>query len=321
MKAVTFSKYGSPDVLELQEIEKPTPQDNEVLVKIHASSVNPAEWHDMTGTPFIARVFNKFPKMNHRRIGVDYAGVIEAVAKDRTDFKVGDEVFGAKNGAFGEYVCVQNIIIPKPKNISFEEAASVPIAAITALQGLQKHGNIQAGQKVLINGASGGVGHFAVQIAKAFGAEVTGVCSSRNVELVRSLGADHVIDYTKENFTHNGKKYDLLLDIAGGYTWSEYKKILSPNAKVIIIGGPKKNRLVGPLGNVLKMKIASWFASQNVTFFIAQFNKDDMFFIKELLESGKVKPYVEKTYPLNKIADAMNHLGTGHAQGKIVVTM
>lgn len=320
MKAVIHTKYGTPDVLELIDIEKPIPQDDEVLIKVRASSVNPAEWYGMTGLP-IARLGGGLFKPKETRLGVDYSGVVEALGKDRSDFKVGDEVFGARSGAFAEYVCVKNIIIPKPKNISFEEAASVPIAAITALQGLRDYGKIQPGQKVLINGASGGVGTFAVQIAKSFNTEVTAVCSTRNVEMVKSLGADHVIDYTKEDFTLNNQKYDLILDVAGTKSWSEYKRVLKPDAHFVIVGAPKSKSPIGPLGYVIKIKLGSLGASQKIEFFIAKFNKEDFVLLKELMESGKVKPYVEKTYPLNEIADAMNHLGTGHAQGKIVVTM
>lgn len=320
MRAIVHQKYGLPEVLELVDIEKPTPKDDEVLIKVRASSVNAAEWYQMVGLP-IARIGSGLFKPKDIRIGTDYAGVVEAVGKDRTDFKVGDEVFGARNGAYAEYVCVKNIIIPKPKNISFEEAASVPIAAITALQGLRDFGKIQAGQKVLINGASGGVGHFAVQIAKAFGAEVTAVCSTKNVEIAKSFGADYVIDYTKENFTLGNKKYDLLLDVSGTHSWKEYKRVLQPDAKFVVVGAPKSNSPIGPLGQVLRVKIGSWGSSQKAEFFVAKFNKEDMNLLKELLETGKLKPFVEKTYPLSQTAEAMSRFGKGHVQGKIVITM
>src|SRR5688572_17662229 len=320
MEAIIHTKYGLPDVLEMKEIEKPIPKDNEVLIKVRASSVNPAEWYAMIGLP-IARTGSGLFKPKDIRLGVDYSGVIEAVGKDMTHFKIGDEVFGARSGALAEYVCVKNIIIPKLKKISFEEAASVPTAAITALQGLRDFGKIKAGQKVLINGASGGVGTFAVQIAKALGAEVTGVCSTRNVEIVKSLGADDVIDYTKEDFTLNNQEYDVLLDIAGTRSWSEYKRVLKPDSRFVIVGAPKRNKIIGPLAHVMRIKAGSWRASQKIEFFIAKFNKEDMKLIKEWLESGKVKPFVEKTYPLKDISEAMRHLGTGHAQGKIVVTI
>lgn len=320
MKAVIRTKYGMPDVLEIQDIEKPTPKDDEVLIKVRASSINAAEWYTMVGLP-IARMGGGLFKPKEIRLGVEYAGVVEAVGKDRTDFKIGDEVFGARTGAYAEYVCVKNIIIPKPKNISFEEAASVPTAAITALQGLRDFGKIQAGQKVLINGASGGVGHFAVQISKAFNTEVTAVCSTKNVEFARSFGADHVIDYTKENFTNNGQKYDLILDVSGTHSWSEYKRVLNPNANFVIVGAPKSNSPIGPLGHVIRIKLGSLGASQKVSFFIAKFNKEDMNLLKELLESGKIKPFVEKVYPLDQITEAMRRFGQGHVQGKIVVAM
>ncbi|MBL8050967.1 MAG: NAD(P)-dependent alcohol dehydrogenase [Anaerolineales bacterium] len=320
MKAIAHTKYGQPDVLELVDIEKPIPQDDEVLIKVRASSINAAEWYGMVGLP-IARIGGGLFKPKDTRLGVDYSGIVEAVGKNRNDFKVGDEVFGARTGAYAEYVCVKNIIIPKPKNITFEEAASVPTAAITALQGLRDFGKIQAGQKVLINGASGGVGHFAVQIAKAFDTEVTAVCSTKNIEIARSSGADHVVDYTKENFTNNVQKYDLLLDVSGTHSWSEYKRVLKPDTHFVIVGAPKGTPVIGPLAHVIKIKVGSWRASQKVEFFIAKFNKDDMNLLKEFLETGKLRPFVEKTYPLSQTAEAMRLFGRGHIRGKIVLTM
>lgn len=320
MKAIIHQKYGTPEVLELVDLEKPIPKDDEVLIKVRASSINAAEWYGMVGLP-IARLGGGLFKPKDIRLGVDYAGVVEALGKNRSDFKIGDEVFGARSGAYAEYVCVKNIVIPKPQNISFEQAASVPTAAITAVQGLRDFGKIQAGQKVLINGASGGVGHFAVQIAKAFNTEVTAVCSTKNIEIARAFGADHVIDYTKENFTNNGKKYDLVLDVSGTHSWSEYKRVLKPESSFVMVGAPKSNSPIGPLGQLIRVKVGSWFAGQKVEFFIAQFKKEDFIFLKELLESGKVKPYVEKTYPLSQTKEAMSQFGQGHVQGKIVVTM
>jgi NADPH:quinone reductase-like Zn-dependent oxidoreductase len=320
MKAVVHKRYGLPEALELHEIEKPTPQADEVLIKVRASSINAAEWYEMTGLPIARIAGNGLFNPKDTRLGVDYSGVVEAIGKDRSDFKVGDEVFGARSGAYAEYVCVKNIIIPKPKNVSFEEAASVPTAAITALQGLRDFGKIQAGQKVLINGASGGVGTFAIQIAKAFDTQVTAVCSTKNVEIAKSLGADDVIDYTKQDFTKNNKQYDLILDVAGTKTWSEYKRVLKPDSHFVIVGAPKSKSPLGPLAYVIKIKLGSIGASQNISFFIAKFTKEDMNLLKELLESGKVKPFVEKTYPLENMIQAMKHFGTGHAQGKIVIT-
>lgn len=320
MKAAVFKSYGPPDVLMIDEVEKPTVKDNEILVKVYASSVNPAEWYGMTGL-FIARIGNGLMKPKDTRLGADYAGVVEAVGANVTKFKPGDEVFGGRSGAFAEYVCVRESIAPKPANITFEQAGSIAIAGLTALQGLRDHGKLQPGQKVLINGASGGVGTFAVQVAKALGAEVTAVCSTQNVDLIRSLGADHVIDYTREDFTRNGQQYDLLLDIAGSRTWREYKRVLKQNSIVVIVGAPKGNRVIGPLGHIIKLRIAAFRASQKVVFFMANFNRDDFMIMKEMIESGQVKPVVERTYPLEKICEAMRHLGAGHAQGKIVVTM
>lgn len=320
MKVILYRQYGSPDVLKLEEVEKPTPKDDEVLVKVRASSVNPAEWYAMTGL-FLARIGSGLIKPKDIRLGTDYAGVVEAVGKDVTQFKPGDEVYGARSGAFAEYVCVKNHIYPKPANITFDQAGCVAIAAMTALQGLRDHGKLQAGQKVLINGASGGVGTFAVQIAKALGAEVTGVCSTRKVELIRSLGADHVIDYTKDDFTRNGQRYDLLLDIAGSRSWREYKRVLNPNTNFVIVGAPKGNPVIGPLSHIIKIRAASIGASQKVIFFIAKFEREDFLFLNDLFEREQVKPFVEQTYPLEKISEAMRHLGTGHAKGKIVVTL
>jgi NADPH:quinone reductase-like Zn-dependent oxidoreductase len=318
MKAVVFHSYGAPEVLKIEKVEKPVPTDDEALVKVLASSVNPVEWYTMTGL-FLGRIGNGFFKPKNTKLGTDYAGVIEAVGKNVTDFKPGDEVYGARSGAFAEYVCVKNHIYPKPANITFEQAACVAIAAMTALQGLRDHGKIQPGQKVLINGASGGVGTFAVQIAKAFGAEVTGVCSTKNVEAIRALGADHVIDYTKEDFTRNGKHYDLILDVSGTRSWRAYKRVLSPNANFIIVGAPKSNRVVGPLLYVIKIRLAALGARQKVSFFVAKFKREDFLLLNDLFTSGQIKPVVEKTYPFEKISDAMSHLGTGHAKGKIVV--
>lgn len=320
MKAVVFESYGQPEVLKIREIEKPEVSEDAVLVRVRASSINVAEWYGMTGLPIARILGGGLVKPKDTRLGADFAGVVEAVGKNVTDFKRGDEVFGGRSGAYAEYVSVKNAIALKPANVTMEEAASVPTAGITALQGLRDHGKIQPGQKVLIHGASGGVGTFAVSIAKAFGADVTAVCSTKNVEHARALGADHVIDYTKEDFTRNGKKYDLLLNVNGGRSWADYKRALKPDATFVLIGGPK-TELIGPLSLLVKMKVAMLGASQKFVFFTAQFNRADMQTLKELIESGKVKPFVEKAYPMTRIVDAMTHLGTGHAKGKIVVTM
>lgn len=319
MKAVTFTNYGSPDVLRLVDLDKPTPRDDEALVRVYGSSVNIAEWYAMTGL-FLARLGSGFFKPKDTRLGGDFSGVVEMVGKNVTDFKPGDEVFGGRGGAFAEYVTVRKAIARKPSNVTFEEAAAAPGAGITALQGLRDHGKIQAGQKILIHGASGGVGSFAVQIAKAFGAKVTAVCSTKNVEHARRLGADHVFDYTKEDFTRSGQQYDLLFNANGSRSWSDYKRALKPNATFVLVGGPR-TPLIGPLSLLVRMRLATLGASQKFVFFVAQFNREDMQTLKEMLESGKVKPFVEKTYPLAQAADAMRHLGAGHVSGKIVITM
>jgi NADPH:quinone reductase-like Zn-dependent oxidoreductase len=322
MKAVVHNTYGSPDVLELEQIDKPEPADDEVLVRVRAASVNPADWYTLTG-PFVARVPNGLRRPKDNRLGVDYAGEVEAVGANVTHFRPGDEVFGGRTGAFAEYVCAREDrgVVPKPANVTFEEAAAVPIAALTALQGLRDKGQVQAGQSVLINGASGGVGTFAVQIAKALGAEVTGVCSTRNVDIVRSIGADHVIDYTKEDFTRSDRRYDLILDVAGSKSWSELKRVLEPDGRLVIVGAPKSKGILGPLAHIMKLRLASVPGSRKAVFFISRVNKADMQTLRELLESGEVKPVVDRRYDLGEIADAFRYLGDGHAQGKIVVTV
>jgi len=318
MKATVFHTYGLPDVLSIENVEKPEVTEDGVLVRVHASSVNPAEWYGMTGL-MIARIQSGLFKPKDPRLGADFAGVVEAVGSKVTDLKPGDEVYGGRSGAFAEYVNVRNAVVLKPANITFEEAASIPTAAITALQGLRDHGKLQAGQKVLINGAAGGVGTFAVQIAKALGAEVTGVTSTKNVDMVRSLGADYVIDYTKDDFTRNGKRYDLVFDIAGSRAWREYKRIMNPDTHFVIVGAPKGNAWLGPLAHIIKLRLASLRASQKIVFFIAQFSRPDLAVLRDMVENGKIKPIVEKVYPLTQIKEAMRHLGTGHAKGKIVV--
>jgi NADPH:quinone reductase-like Zn-dependent oxidoreductase len=320
MKAVVHNTYGSPDVLELREIDKPDPTDDEMLVRVRAASVNPADWYGLTGTPYVARALTGLRKPKSNSVGADIAGTVEAVGKNITQFRPGDEVFG-RSGAFAEYVCVGEAVAPKPANLTFEEAAAVPVAAITALQGLRDKGQLQPGQKVLINGASGGVGTFAVQIAKAFGAEVTGVCSTGKVDLVRSLGADHVIDYTKEDFTRSDRRYDLLLDVAGSRSWWACRRVLNPQATLVIVGAPKGNRLLGPLSHIAKVRLAALRSRRNVVFFIAKLNKPDLEILRELLEAGKVTPVVDRRYELSETADAFRYLGDGHARGKIVVTL
>ena len=325
MKAIVRDKYGSPDVLELQEVEKPELTDDGVLVRVRAASVNRLDWFDVTGTPWIARPITGLRGPKSRLIGVDFAGTVEAVGKEVTDLQPGDDVFGGRSGSFAEYVCVptevaRKRVAGKPANLTFEEAAAVPVAAISALQGLRDHGQLQPGHKVLVNGASGGVGTFAVQIAKALGAEVTAVCSTRNVEQSRSLGADHVIDYTREDFTRGGRRYDAILDVAGSKSWSQCRRVLNPQATLVMVGGPK-SPLLGPLGHIAKVRLAAFRGSQKAVFFVANFNGPDLGVLRELLESGKVKPVVEKRYELGEVADAFRYLGEGYARGKIVIAV
>lgn len=320
MKAVVYKTYGPPEVLRIEEVDKPAPGDDEVLVKVKASSINPVDWYLMTGL-FIARIGSGLTKPRDTRLGVDFAGIVEAVGKNVVQFAPGDSVFGARSGALAEYVCVRGNVYSKPAGITFEQAAGTATAAITALQGLRDYGRLKAGQSVLINGAAGGVGTFAVQIAREFGADVTGVCSSRNLDLVRSLGAHHVIDYTREDFTRCGRRWDLLLDIAGSRPWRDCRRVLSPNANFVIVGGPKSNRFVGPLTHVVGSRIAAVGASQKVKFFVANFKREDFSLLIDLLESGKVNPFVERIYPLSRIAEAMHYLGTGHARGKLIISL
>jgi NADPH:quinone reductase-like Zn-dependent oxidoreductase len=321
MRAIVRNTFGSPDVLELVEIEQPGVTDDTVLVRVRASSVNPADWYGMAGRPWVGRVQGGLRKPKSNRLGVDFAGTVEAVGRDVTHVQAGDEVYGGRSGALAEYVAVRDAVALKPANVSFEEAAAVPVAAITALQGLRDKGQLRTGQHVLINGASGGVGTFAVQIAKALGAEVTGVCSPANVELARSLGADHVVDYTREDFTLGERRYDLMLDIAGNRSWSECKRVLAPTARLVVVGAPKGTRLLGPLSHVIALRLGAVGSRRKVTFFVAKLNRPDLELLREWMEAGKVTPVVDKRYELADTADAFRYLGEGHARGKIVVTI
>ena len=326
MKAVVYCDYGVPN-LKFQEIERPTPADDQLLVKVRAASVNPLDWHFIEGTPYVMRAMGVgLRKPKDTRLGVDFAGTVEAVGKNVTQFKPGDEVFGGRTGAFAEYVCVREAraVALKPANITFEQAASVPIAAITALQGVRDKGKVQAGQKVLINGASGGVGTFAVQIAKSYGAEVTGVCSTRNLDMVRSLGADHVIDYTKEDFTKSEQRYDVILDNVANHSLSECRRVLNPNGIYVLIGGGGVNesRWLGPgLTHALKAMLLSKFVNQKMGMMLAELNQKDLTFLADLMQSGKVTPVIDRTYKLSDLPDAIRYLEQGHARGKVVVSM
>ncbi len=313
MNAIVYNRYGSAEVLELQQLEKPAVTDDGILLRILAASVNPLDWHFMTGKPYFMRLQAGLRKPKKTTLGVDMAGRVEAVGKNVTKFKPGDEVFGGSSASFAEYVNVtEKAIVLKPSNISFEQAAAVAIAALTALQGLRDKGNLQPGQKVLINGAAGGVGTFAIQIAKALGAEVTGVCSTRNVEMVRSLGADHVIDYTKENFTKEPQRYDIVLDNIGNHSLIACKRVLNPGGMLVIVGGPIRHMI----GALLRIP----FTDRKAIPFMAKLTNADLVVMRELLESGKVVPVVDRCYSLNDTAAALGYLQLGHAQGKVIIT-
>jgi NADPH:quinone reductase-like Zn-dependent oxidoreductase len=323
MKAIRYYRYGSPDVLELQDVDLPDVGDDGVLVRVKAASVNPLDWHFMRGMPYFIRAQAGLSRPKDNTLGVDLAGSVEAVGRNVTRFQPGDEVFGARGGALAEYVRVREdgVVVKKPANLTFEQAAAVPVAAFTALQALRDKAHVQPGQKVLINGAAGGVGTFAVQIAKAFGAEVTGVCSTGNVELVRSLGADRVVDYTREDFTRTGQRHDVMLDIAGNRKLSECRRVLAPKAVVVVVGGPNKGHWIGPLLGLAKLMVASRFVSQRVVAFLAKNSRDDLAFLCDLFEAGKVTPVIDRTYPLSEVPEAIRYLETGHAKAKVVITV
>src|SRR5437868_1602742 len=324
MKAIVYCDYGLAN-LKLEEVEKPVPNDDQILVKVRAASVNPYDWHFVEGTPKIMRMMGVgLRKPKDTRLGVDFAGTVEAVGKNVTQFKPGDDVFGGKGGAFAEYVCrrAEGAVALKPANITFEQAASVNIAGITALQGLRDEGKVQPGQKVLINGASGGVGTFAVQIAKSMGADVTGVCSTKNLDMVRSLGADHVIDYTKEDFTKGDQHYDVILDNVANHSLSECRRVLNPDGKYVLIGGGGVNegRWLGPgLTHALKAMFLSKFVSQKMGMMLAELNQKDLNALADLMQSGKVTPVIDRTYTLSELPQAIEYLEQGHARGKVVV--
>src|SRR5664280_3034775 len=318
MKAIVYYNYGPPDVFKYEEIEKPTAGDDEVLVRVRAASVNPLDWHFMRGTPYFVRVMTGLRRPKVTRLGVDVAGQVEAVGRNVTQFKPSDEVFGTCRGAFAEYACTsESALVMKPDNVTLEQAASVPIAAFTALQGLRDKGQIQPGQRVLINGAAGGVGTFAVQIAKSFGADVTGVCSTRNVEMVRSIGADQVIDYTKEDYTKGTQRYDLIFDTVGNHWLSDDRRVLTPRGTLVIVGAPSDDPWIGPLSRFLKAFGISPFVSQKLISFLADANKtDDLDTLRDLMQAGKLTPVIDRQYRLSETPAAIRYLETGHARGK-----
>jgi len=320
MRAIVQETYGSPDVLELKEIAKPAVGDGDVLVRVHAASVNPADWHFMRGTPFVLRMAgNGLRTPKHPVPGIDVCGVVDSVGKDVTRFQPGDEVVGWCRGAYAEYACAaEDHFVRKPANVTFEQAAAIPLAAITALQGLRDKGKIKSGQKVLIVGASGGVGTFAVQIAKALGAEVTAVCSTRNVEMVRSIGADHVIDYSRDDFTKGGQRYDLIFQLAGTTSPSDCRGVLTPKGVLLLCSGD--GRAAG-MGRMVAAMFSSPFVSQKMVSWVSKQNNADLLTITQFAESGQVRPVIDKTYALNETAAAIRHLEEGHTRGKIVVSV
>ena len=322
MKAVTYHCYGSPDVLEYGDVEKPEPGDGDVLVKVRAAGVNPLDWHYMRGSPYLMRLGSGIGKPRDSRLGVDFAGIVAAVGSEVTRFKVGDEVFGGASGAFAEYVLIPQdyALARKPANVPFEQAAGVTIAALTALQALRDKGQVKAGQKVLINGASGGVGTYAVQIAKHFGAEVHGVCSTRNVEMVRLLGAYRVFDYKKESYIDSGEEYDLIVDMVGNHSLSANRRVMTPEGTLVLVGGPKGD-WVGPLARPIGALFLGPFIDQQLITLFARLNREDLEFIGELMAAGVLTTRIDTRYPLEQVADAIRHSEGGRARGKIILNI
>ncbi|MFZ2507808.1 MAG: NAD(P)-dependent alcohol dehydrogenase [Steroidobacteraceae bacterium] len=325
MKAIVRRCYGPPDVLQLEDIEKPVPGDQQLLVRVHAASVNPADWHYVRAEPYIIRLDAGFGRPKNARVGIDFAGTVEAVGRQVTRFKPGDEVFGGRNGALAEYITINDDgnLAAKPASVSFEDAGGINVAGLTALQALRDRAGIKPGQRVLINGASGGVGTFAVQIAKALGAEVTGVCSGRNVELVRSLGADHVIDYTQSDFTRGDERYDVVMDNVVNHDLLDVRRVLKPGGKLLIIGGggPDANPWFGALWAPIKAMVISWFVDEDIAFFLSHGSTEDLAALGRLMESGKLRTAIDRRYPLAEAAEAMRYLETGRARGKVIVTV
>jgi NADPH:quinone reductase-like Zn-dependent oxidoreductase len=323
LKAITYRRYGGPEVLELHEVDEPAVKDDEVLVRVRAASANPRDWHFMRGLPYFMRLQFGLRQPKENGLGSDVAGQVEAVGREVTRFRPGDEVFAdVVTGGFAEYArASQDVVAPKPANLTFEQAAAVPLAALTALQGLRDHGRVQPGQRVLVVGASGGVGTFAVQLAKWLGADVTGVCSTRNVDMVRSLGADHVVDYTKEDFTRTGQKYDLILQLAGTRSPSDCRRALTSEGTLLLSSGESSGRWIGPVTRIVKAVALSPFVSQRLAPFLARRSRDDLQLLKELIEAGKLVPVIDRTYSLGDVPEAIRYLEQGHARGKVVVTV
>ncbi len=327
MKAIVYEGFGSPDILKCQDIEKPAPGEKEVLIKVRAASINPLDWKVMKGGPFLIRMLLGLGKPKIRRPGVDVAGEVEAIGRNVTQFKPGDEVFGTCVGAFAEYATsasvfgIKSALALKPENVTFEQAASAPVASLTALQGLRDKGRIHVGQKVLVNGAAGGVGTFAVQMAKLFGANVTGVCSTANLDMVRSIGADRVIDYTQNDFTKSGERYDLFLDCIGNHSLSACRRLLSPKGTLVMVGAPDDGRVIGLVARIIGALVWSLFGTRKMVFFIARMNKADLTTVGEFMAAGKVRPVIDKRYRLSEASEAFRYMKKGHARGKVVITL
>jgi NADPH:quinone reductase-like Zn-dependent oxidoreductase len=322
MKAIVQHRYGTPDVLEFQEVEPPAVAADHALVRVRAASVNPYDWHFVTGAPYLVRPSAGLVRPRLPTPGADLAGEVAAVGADITQLRPGDQVFGLGHGSFAEYVSVRaDKLVRKPAEVTFEQAAAVPMAGLTALQGLRDRGRIRSGQQVLINGASGGVGTFAVQLAKWFGAEVTGVCSTRNVAATRALGADHVIDYATADFTGSGQRYDLILDVAGNRSIADRRRALRPTGTLVVVGGPKENRWIGPGGSLVRLLVVGRFSRQTLVGMLTRNNSDDLAELAALLAAGEVTPAIERTYSLPDVPVALQYVGSGHARGKIVITM
>ena len=322
MKAAIYTRYGPPDVVQITDVDKPIPKDDEVLIRVRAASVNPLDWHFLRGTPYIVHIMAGLRKPKVTRLGADVGGQVEAVGRNITQFKPGDQVFGSCRGAFAEYVCTSEAaLVTKPNNVTFEQAASAPVAALTALQGLRDKGHTQRGQKVLINGAAGGVGTFAVQIAKWLGTEVTGVCSTRNVDMVRSIGADHVIDYTQNDFTKSGRHYDLIFDCVGNHSLAACRRVLPPKGHYIAVGGPSGRWMIGFLALLIQMLVMSPFVSHKLMVCMVRRSKEDLATIGKLLEAGKVTPVIDKRYTLSEVPEAIRYLEAGHARGKVIIIL
>lgn len=322
MKAIIRKRFGRPDVLEIAELPPPAPDDDQLLVRVQAASLNRADWYSMIGQPFLGRPSMGWRRPKNERLGTDYSGVVEAFGKNVSGFQAGDEVFGGRDGALAEYITPRydRAVVLKPAGITHEEAAAIAVAATTAIQALRDHGGVQPGERVLVNGASGGVGTFAVQIAKAMGGEVTAVCGPRGLEAARAGGAVRVVDYSSEDFTRLDTKFHLVIDIAGDRSWRQMCRVLAPNARVIIVGGPM-GRVLGPIGHLVRFKLRALFSKRQVKFFIAKLNKPDMESLRDLLAAGRIRPVIDRTFRFGEFEDAFRYLGEGHPQGKVVVSI